>query len=158
MIETTVPPESWTRSGSVGNFRDYQFLIYNIFQKLSKEKIQICYEEQKLKGILILKNKENEEIVVDYLHIDHDSIGKALIFKELNTKLEENTVNNFLNRKEKWNHFKKYFIVVNLGKYEKSDSKNQIINIIESFNFPKNITFLLLNKIVSDDFLISSLF
>ena len=150
--------EKKINQSSIESFRDYQFLIYKVSQKVAKENVEICFEEQKLKGILILKNNENEKIILDYLHIDQDPLGKTLIFKELNAKLDENTVQNFLNRKEKWTHYKKYFVVVNLGKNEKSDSKNQIINIIESFNFPKNITFLLLNKIVSDDFSILSLF
>jgi len=142
----------------IEQFRDYQYMIYKISQKLTNENIEICFEEQKQKGILILKNMENHEIIIDYLHIDQESVGKALIFKELNAKLEENTVLNFLNRKDKWIHFKKYYIVVNLEKYDTSDSMNQIMEVIESFNFPKDIQFILMNKIVSNDVLLSSLF
>ncbi len=143
---------------NVEEFKDYQFLIYKVFQKTRKENLQICFKEQKLKGISILKNGKKEEIILDYLHIEQDSIGKALIFKELHAKLEENTVQNFLNKKEKWTHFKKYIIILNLGKLEKSDSRNQIIDIIESFNFPKDINFVLFNRIVSNDFQLAFLF
>ena len=97
-------------------------------------------------------------MIIDYLHIEQDAVGKALIFKELNAKLEENTVQNFLNKKDNWTRFNKYFIVLNLGKLEKSDNRNQITDFIKSFNFPKDINFLLFSKVVSDDFQLASIF
>ena len=123
-----------------------------------EEDIEICFDEQKLKGIFILKNNIGEELILDFLLVDDESVDKSVIFKELNIKLDENTVHNFLKKKEKWTHFKKYIIVIKIEKYGKIDNKDQIIKVIDSFNLPENIHFILYEKIISNEFLISSLF
>ena len=142
----------------ISYFNDYQYLLYLLFQRSKIENYQICFEKQKQKGIVILSNGRNDEIIIDYLLIEDINNYEEFLCKEIKLKLEENTIQNYLKGKEKWDQFINYIIVVNSKSYEDLQYEDQIKELLESFNVSKKIQFILFEKIVSNDFPISNFF
>lgn len=146
------------KDGKIGYFQDYQFLIYQIFQKLQQENIEIAYVKQRQKGVIILRNNEGQEIILDYLLIDSEDFDKKEILKQLNSKIGENPVNNFLNNRENWINFSKYIIIVNTNFSAPDEMKNLIYSFIKSNNLSDKVRFISFNQILSKQFNLSSLF
>ncbi len=146
------------RETKIGYFKDYQFLIYKIFKKGKVEDIKISFEKQKQKGIIILENRENEVIILDYLLLDREKLNKEFVLREFKSKFEENSILNYFNEKEGWSNFRNYVIVIN------SDFSNDkvIIDLIRTFltdsEISKPIHFIFFEKIISKEFQLSILF
>ena len=150
--------ENKLNQGKIGHFKDYQYLLYNLFLKSKKENFKICFERQKQKGIIILENSGNFEIVLDYLLIDIDEFDSDVVLKELKSKLEENTILYYLKEKKEWAHFINYIIVIN-SKFSDEPKFIQTINeFIKNNDFSKKIQFITLELIISNIFPTSELF
>jgi site-specific DNA-methyltransferase (adenine-specific) len=100
-------------NAQIGDFEDFQYLLYKLFQKCNKYKIEIVYQEQKKKGIVILQDQNKRKIIIDYLLVENNYSNKEDLEKELNAKLEENTVQNYLKEISDWEGFFNYIIIVN---------------------------------------------
>jgi len=146
------------KDGKIGYFQDYQFLIYQIFQKSQQENIEIAYVKQRQKGVIILRNNEGQEIILDYLLIDSEDFDKKEILKQLNSKVGENPVKNFLNKKENWINFLKFIIIVNTSFSAPDEMKNLIYSFIKSNNLSDKVRFISFNQTLLKEFNMSSLF
>ena len=101
------------KTSKPGLFRDYQFLMYKLYKKTQSEKIEIQIEKQKKKGIVYLKNVKESEVILDYLLIEEDIFNQDKIKNELNAKLKENTVLNYLKGALIDNNTQRYIILFN---------------------------------------------
>ena len=141
-----------------GFFKDYQYLLYKIYQKGLAEKVQFNFEKQKQKGIAILKNKNNLEVILDYILIEDETIDNENILKEFKSKFEENTVQNYLKEKEGWNSYKNYIIVVNSHK----SKKNEIINIgkneLNNLGISRKLQLIEIDDLISEKFQVKQFF
>ncbi len=150
--------ENKINQGKIGYFLDYQFLIYKIHQMAIEKKIEFNYEKQKQKGIIILKNKENSEIIVDYLLFEDEVFNKKTFLRELKSKLEENTVQNYMKGKENWNLYENYVIIINTRFKEKSNFLYISQEYLKSFEFSKKIQITTIEHIISKQFQILDFF
>lgn len=150
--------ENKVREGKEGYFKDYQFLISVVYKKGTKENIKINFDKQKQKGIIILENDAYSEVVLDYLMIDNEVFEYESILKELRSKIEENPIQNYINEKEKWNHFLNYVVVINTNFLKNQELVLLINDFIKSISDLKIIQFLLYDQIISNDFQLSTLF
>ncbi|MFX0041489.1 MAG: DNA-methyltransferase [Candidatus Hodarchaeota archaeon] len=139
-------------------FNDYQFLIYKIFQKAKNEKLRILYEKQKQKGIIIIENHEKNEIILDYILFDLERYNETSILKEIELKFEENSVQNYLNKKEGWSQYTNYIIVINSSFSHNQKFIDLIKKNLKNLNLQKPIQFILFESIISREFQLSNLF
>jgi len=158
-----------TNNAKLGNFQDYQYLLYRIYQKTSNGESEICFQEQNRKGILILKRGE-KKIILDYLLIDLQELSKNQIDKQILNKLEENSVQHYLKQKKKWKDFDNYIITINSlsdkstdfsseKRFEKNGEDNKLARKIQevleshqkkdTFKFEKPLSFLFYQTIIS---------
>jgi len=62
-----------------GLFRDYQFIMYKLYEKARNEKIEIQIEKQKQKGVVFLKNAKGVEVILDYLLIEEEIFNQGKV-------------------------------------------------------------------------------
>ncbi|MFX1409983.1 MAG: DNA-methyltransferase [Promethearchaeota archaeon] len=141
-----------------GIFKDYQYLLYKIYKKSQRENFEINFDKQKQKGITVLRSHDRNEIILDYLFIEDEYLDDESITHLFNTKLEENTVQNYLMEKEKWTEYMNYIVVLNSTFSIKKKFINVFRNIIRIKNITKNIQPIPLEEIVKKDFDILNLF
>jgi hypothetical protein len=141
-----------------GNYKDFQYLLYRIYQKGSIEGITFNFEKQKQKGIVILKNGKNVEVVLDYLLFEDDMIDTENIIKEFKSKFEENTVRNYFKEEQGWKIYKNYIIVVNAPKSIKTNIIKIGINQSKAFKISKKIQIIPFDEMISDSFQINKVF
>ncbi|MHA1147417.1 MAG: DNA methyltransferase [Promethearchaeota archaeon] len=137
--------------GKIGYFKDYQYMVYRIYNYvLKKKEFDIDYENQKQKGILILKDKKNSKIIIDYLYLDLKDFNEYIIKKELESKFKENTLANYLNSKDKWKAFENYLIVLNSPLIKDEKFIEFINEHISSKKFSRTIQFITMDAIISN--------
>lgn len=141
-----------------GIFKDFQYLLFKLYQKGLSEEIQFNFEKQKQKGIVILRDKKNSEIILDYLLIEDETIENEKIFKEFKSKFEENTIQYYLKEKEGWNSYKNYIIVVNAHKSNKNEIMNIGKNQLNNLGISKKLQFIFIDELISDKFQINQIF
>jgi DNA modification methylase len=146
------------KEGYAGYFNDYQYLIYNIFNKANIEGIDIKVDDQKQKGIMILKDSEGIEVLFDYLYIDDDTINNNFFSREIKSKFEENTIQYYINDKEKWDHFVNYIVVINSNSKKEEQIFSQLKKFLDSSKITKSFSFVSLKNVISDKFLLRELF
>ena len=128
------------KEAHIGYFKDYQYLLYILFTKSQgSNDFKILYQEQRKKGIIALQNGNDKKIILDYLAIETINPNNEELKKEVTAKLEENTVQNYLNEKPNWEKFSNYIIIVNSIKavfqkiqdYFKKHESKKLIQIIQ---------------------------
>ncbi len=151
--------EAKVKEGNIGYFKDYQFLLFSIFQKAMNRHFKISFKKQKQKGILILESNNGTELILDYMLINSGASNTDSILRDLEIKLEENTLQNYLKGKEGWGKFTKYIIVVNSHTYsENKRIKKCFNNYIEEIRLPKKIEIFSYEEFISEDFKMGELF
>ena len=139
-------------------FKDFQYLLFKLYQKGLNEAVEFNFEKQKQKGIVILKEKQKSEIVLDYLLFEDETIDDERIVKEFKSKFEENTIQNYLKENEGWNSYKNYIIVVNAHK----SKQNKILKIgkkqLDDLGTSKSFQILFIDDVISDKFQINKIF
>jgi DNA modification methylase len=146
------------KQAKLGYFVDYQLLLYTLFNKCQEQGFEINFNAQNKKSIIILKDKMNNEVVIDYLLIDEGNINPENLLNELNTKLEELTVKNYLNRMPKWEKYLHYVIVINSNTSKINEFKALINKNLNFFTLKKPLSILHMNSVISESFKISELF
>jgi len=136
------------KEASVGYFEDFQYLLYIFFEKSQLTDYEILYQEQKQKGILALRNNKDKKIIIDYLMIDNISMNEGELKKEIDEKLEENTVKNYLDEKEDWKSFSDYVIIIN-SIYPLYKTVQDYFN---KLNLKKKIKVIWFKDVLSKDF------
>lgn len=149
--------EKKVSEGKIGYFQDYQLLIYILFQKTKRENLRISFEKQKQKGIIILEDNPGSEIILDYILLNAEGLDENLLSRELISKFEENTLQNYLNEKENWEQFKSYIIVIK-SKMPGNEFIGILRDYIKKLEPIKNIQLISFNKIISKEFQLTSLF
>ena len=140
-----------------GLFRDYQFIMYNLYEKARNEKIEIQIEKQKQKGVVFLKNAEKVEVILDYLLIEEEIFNQVKIKTEIETKLKENTVLRYLEGILIDKKIKSYVILIN-SKFDKKIKLKQFLKAyLSKANLIDKIKIITMDDFLSDD-LNSSLF
>jgi len=140
-----------------GLFRDYQFIMYNLYEKARNEKIEIQIEKQKQKGVVFLKNAEKVEVILDYLLIEEEIFNQVKIKTEIDTKLKENTVLRYLEGILIDKKIKSYVILIN-SKFDKEIKLKQFLKAyLSKANLIDKIKIITMNDFLSND-LNSSLF
>ncbi|MFX1556591.1 MAG: DNA methyltransferase, partial [Promethearchaeota archaeon] len=147
--------ENKISTSQIGDFKDYQYLLYTIYKKSQNYGFKISFEKQKQKGIIILENLEGQEIVIDYLLIDEERFDEKFYDNEIKVKLDENTIQNYLNSTPNWERFRNYVIVIN----SKFPNNKKIQNVGKKIsNHKKKIQFRMFEEIIDDNFNILDLF
>ena len=140
-----------------GLFRDYQFIMYNLYEKARNEKIEIQIEKQKQKGVVFLKNAEKVEVILDYLLIEEEIFNQVKIKTEIETKLKENTVLRYLEGILIDKKIKSYVILIN-SKFDKEIKLKQFLKAyLSKANLIDKIKIITMYDFLSND-LNSSLF
>ncbi|MHA2007673.1 MAG: DNA-methyltransferase [Promethearchaeota archaeon] len=142
----------------IGYFKDYQFLIFNIYTKAKTENVKIFFEEQKQKGIIILENSKGFKIVLDYILLDSFANDYNTFEKQMNSKLQENPIQNYQKENANWDHYEKYVIIVNSQISQQENLINHITRFSENIRITKKLHLLLFNNVISKEFRISDLF
>jgi len=150
--------EEKIREAEKGYFQDYQFLIHEISEKLKDDDIQFDFQKQKQKGIIILKNPKELEVILDYLLLEHEEFDKTTLLKELKSKSEENSLQNYLKQVEKWESFSNYIIVINSKLNDDVKFQDLLNSFLSSINTSKKIEIIPFAKITAKSFQISKLF
>lgn len=136
------------KEAKIGYFKDYQYLLYILFKKSQVDDFKILYQEQKQKGIVILQNRYNKKIIIDYLLIENNDLDKEQIEKEIDTKLEENTVQNYLKERSGWKEFSDYLIIIN----SIHPLFKKVKDYMHKFKFNKPIQVIHYREIISEKF------
>ncbi|MFX0058561.1 MAG: DNA-methyltransferase [Candidatus Hodarchaeota archaeon] len=150
--------ENKISTSQIGDYRDYQYLIYTLYKKSQNTNFEINYKEQRQKGIIVLQDSENREIIIDYLFIDEVINEPEFLMNEIKTKLEENTLQNYLKNQPKWESYNNYVIVLNSKYSQNQIIQNTIKKVIGSIQKIKKIQFKMFEEIVKDEFKILDLF
>jgi len=141
-----------------GLFRDYQFMMYKLYEKTRNEKIEIQIEKQKQKGVAFLKNAKKKEIILDYLLIEEQIFNQAKIKTELDVKLKENTVTRYLEGILIDNKTQNYVILIN-SKFDKDPKLKPFLKAyLSSKNLNDKIRIITMSDFLSDDFNTSNFF
>ena len=120
---------------------------------------KISFEKQKQKGIIILESNNGTELILDYMLINSGAFDTNSILRDLEIKLEENSLQNYLDAKEGWGKFSKYIIVVNSHTYsENKRIKKCFNNYIEELQLSKKIEIFSYQEFISEDFKMVELF
>ena len=146
------------KEARIGYFKDFQYLLYTLYRKIRQEKFNIIYQEQKQKGIIALENLNKKKIIIDYLLIQNNDLIKQEIEKEINAKLEENTVQNYLKEKLDWKTFSNYIIVINSTLQLFSKIKDCFDNCLKRYKSRKDVRIISFEDIISDKFQFRTLF
>lgn len=144
--------------GQIGYFKDYQLMIYKIFQKSRKEGFKISFENQKQKGILVLENQNSFQIILDYLLIETEKYNEKKIIKELKSKIKENPIQNYLIENNKWNHYINYVVIINSNFSDKKEFINLIKNFLNHLESSKTFQIIFYDQVISKEFQISNFF
>ncbi len=146
------------KNSKPGLFRDYQFMVYKLYEKARNEKILIQIEKQKQKGVVFLKNTNDVEVIVDYLLIEEDISDQVKIDDELNVKLKENTVLRYLEETSIDKKITRYVILINT-KFDKDINLKPFLKAyLNKANLIDKIKIITMSDFLSDDFDISSFF
>jgi len=141
-----------------GLFRDYQYMMYQLYKKTRSEKFEIQFEKQKQKGIVFLKNAKEIEIILDYLLIEEDIFNQAKINNELNVKLKENTVLNYLKGILIDKKIKSYIILINT-KFDSDINLKPFLKVyLSKASLSDKIQIITMSDFLSDDFNTSDFF
>jgi site-specific DNA-methyltransferase (adenine-specific) len=146
------------KEAKIGYFKDFQYLLYILFKKSQLEDIEILFQEQKQKGIIALQNRNNKRIVIDYLLIENNVQIREEIEKEINVKLEENAVQNYLNEKLNWKSFSDYIIVINSHPSLANKIKDYFRKDLRKYTSKKKIRTMSFEEIISERFQFKNLF
>ncbi|MFX1338779.1 MAG: DNA-methyltransferase [Promethearchaeota archaeon] len=141
-----------------GLFKDFQYLLFRFYQKGLNEEIKFDFETQKQKGIVILKDKANSKIILDYLLFEDDKINHENIIKEFKAKFEENAIQYYLKEKQGWNSFNNYIIIVNAHKSIKNEIMNIGKNLMNELGITKKLQIIFIDVVISDKFRINQFF
>jgi len=141
-----------------GYFQDYQYLLYRLYEKSLLGNFSLDYSKQKQKGILVIRNLKDEEIILDYLLLDKFNTDPVNFTRELKNKMKENTVLNYLKSKKNWESFLNYVIVVNSEPDEHFEYVKKNLEKIDQLEKDKRVTLIDFNDIVSDQYNILDLF
>ena len=141
-----------------GIFNNFQYLLYRIFQKGLTEEVQFNFKKQKQKGIVILRDKKDSEIILDYILFEDETIDNENIVKEFKSKFEENNIQNYLKEKDGWNSYKNYIIVVNSHKSNIKEIMNIGKNQLNNLRISKKLRFIYIDDLISEIFQINQLF
>jgi DNA modification methylase len=139
------------KQAKLGYFEDYQFLLYIIFKKAQEQGYVLNFNSQKQKNIIILKDKFSNEILIDYLLIDEDSINKKSLMNELDAKFEENTFKNYQNELPKWQKYQHYIIIIN-AKPKIKEFETLIDEKLKSLSLKKPVSILYMKSVISETF------
>ena len=150
--------ENKIKSAKKGLFRDFQYLLYKIFQKGVNEDVKFNFEKQRQKGIIILKNNKNSEIILDYMLFEDEIKDNEKIKREFNSKFEENTIQHYLKEKEGWKSPKNYIIAVNSHESRKREIMNIGKSQLNRYKSSKKLQLIHVNDLISDELKISQLF
>ncbi len=150
--------ENKIQEANEATFKDFQYLLFKLYQKGLDKEIQFNFEKQKQKGIAILKNKTNSEIILDYLLFEDDMIDDDRISREFQSKFKENTIQYYLNENEGWNCYNNYIIVINAHKSNKNDIMNIGKNQLNELGISKKFQIIFIDDIISDRFQIKQFF
>ena len=141
-----------------GLFRDYQFLMYKLYEKASSENFEILFEKQKQKGIVVVKNAKEIEVILDYLLIEEEIVNQAKLENELNAKLKENTVLKYLEGTLISDQIKGYVIIIN-SKYDRhKELKSFLEAYLSRVNLIDKIKIIAMSDFLSTDFNTFTLF
>jgi len=146
------------KEAKIGYFKDFQYLLYTLFKRSRQENFDIIYQEQKQKGIIALENFNKKKTILDYFLIQNNDLFKEEIEKEINAKLEENTVQNYLKEKLDWITLSNYIIVINSNLHLFSKIKDSFENCLRSYKNKKDVRIILFDDIISDKFQFNTLF
>ena len=139
-------------------FRDYQYLLYKLYDKARSEKIEFQIKKQKQKGIVFLKNAEEIEIILDYLLIEEGIFNQVKIESELDAKLKENSVLRYLEGSSIDNKIQSYVIIIN-SKFDKDTNLKPFLKAyLSRTNLSDKIKIITMSDFLSDDFTTSTLF
>jgi hypothetical protein len=150
--------ENKIQEANKGTFKDFQYLLFKLYQKGLSEAIQFNFDKQKQKGIIILKNKNDSEIILDYLLFEDETIEEERIVKEFKSKFEENSIQNYLKEHEGWNSFNNYIIVVNTPQLNKNDILKVGTTQLIELGISKNLQLISIDEVISDNFQINTIF
>jgi len=135
-----------------GLFRDYQFMMYKLYEKTRNEKFEINLEKQKQKGVVFLKNEKKIEVILDYLLIEEEIFNQVKIKTELDAKLKENTVTRYLEGILIDNKIKNYIILIN-SKFDKDIKLKPFLKAyLSSKNLIDKIRIITMSDFLTDDF------
>ena len=141
-----------------GVFRDYQFMMYKLYEKASNENFEILFEKQKQKGIVVLKNAKEIEVILDYLLIEEEIFNPVKLENELNAKLKENTVLKYLEGTLISDQIKGYVIIIN-SKYDRhKELKSFLKAYLSRVNLIDKIKIIAMSDFLSNDFNTSTFF
>ena len=141
-----------------GLFRDYQFMMYKLYEKAQNEKFEINLEKQKQKGVVFLINAKEIEVILDYLLIEEEIFNQVKIQTELDTKLKENTVLRYLEGILIDNKIKNYIILIN-SKFDKDIKKKPFLKAyLSKANLIDKIKIITMSDFLSDDYNMSTFF
>ena len=144
--------------GKIGYYRDYQYLLYKLYIKSPINGYKFSYDKQKQKGIIVLKDNNDKEIVIDYLLIDKSELSSEDITMEIKNKMKENTIVNYLSLAKNWETFINYVIVVNSNGLDIIDLLEVSLNQLKDLASDKKISIIDFNKFISDDYDFQKLF
>jgi len=145
-------------TSKIGDFRDYQYLVYMIYKKSLTSDFEINFKKQKQKGIIVLKNPKNQEIIIDYLLIDQDLHDPKFFDNEFKVKLEENTIQNYLNNHPNWESYTNYIVIIHSKFPNYQMIQNKIKEVSNYTKTAKNVQFRMFEEIIEDNFDILDLF
>ena len=141
-----------------GIFRDYQYILYKLYEKARSGEFEILFEKQKQKGVLVLKNARGIEVILDYLIIEDETFNQAKLEKELDTKLKENTVLRYLEGTLINNQIKRYVILLN-SKFDKATNLKACLKAyLSRKNLKDRIKFITMSDFFLSDFISSTFF
>jgi len=147
-IESSIP----------GLFRDYQFMMYKLYEKAQSEKLEIQLKKQKQKGVVFLKNAKGVEVILDYLLIEEGIFNQVKIIRELDAKLKENTVLRYLEGSSIDKKIQCYVILIN-SKFDKDVNLKLFLQAyLSSANLIDKIKIITMSDFLSDDFTTSTFF
>jgi DNA modification methylase len=145
-------------SSKPGLFRDYQYVLYKLYDKARSEKIEIQIKKQKQKGVVFLKNAKEVEVILDYLLIEEGIFNQTKIKSELDSKLKENTVLRYLEGSSIDKKTQSYVIIINT-KFDKDTNFKPFLKVyLSRANLIDKIKIITMSDFLSDDFNTSTFF
>jgi site-specific DNA-methyltransferase (adenine-specific) len=146
------------KNSKPGLFRDYQFIMYKLYEKARSENIEIQIEKQKQKGVVFLKNAKGVEIILDYLLIEEEIFNQANINNELDVKLRENSVLKYLEGISIDKKIRSYIILIN-SKFDKGIKLKPFLKAyLSKVNLIDKIKIIPMSDFLSEDFNTSTFF
>ena len=100
---------------------------------------------------------EGEDKSVHIL-FENEEFDESALFKELKSKSEENSLQNYLNQEEKWEVFTNYIIVINSKLNNDLKFQELLHSFFSSIKTTKKLEVILYNQIISESYQISKLF